>query len=237
MEYYYTPPEKVSPEGNKLEIDEFEYRHLVKVLRKREGDVITVTDGQLNIYECIITGIYKDKLTCDIREKKRNLYEPATHISLFLSPLRNSDRFEFAVEKAVELGAYSIHPVISEHTVNKTALSGNKLERLRKIIIGAMGQSQRCLLPVLHETVTFDEMLAGTGSFDDRIVMYEFAEGSRRYEHKPRQKVALLIGPEGGFSKTEIEKLKNNNWQVLSLGERKLRAETAAIVSVFDILK
>ncbi|MEO8665640.1 MAG: RsmE family RNA methyltransferase [Ignavibacteria bacterium] len=236
MEYYYTPGKNVDAEKNNLVIDDFEFKHLTKVLRKRTGDSITVTDGERNIYHCKITSIDKDKLACDILSKEYDLYEPKARVTLYLSPLRNASRFEFAVEKAVELGVTAIKPLISEFTLNKVMLSSTKMERINKIIIGAMGQSQRCVLPSFQNAVTFNEMIGIEKEQKNKIVMYEMSEDTTELKFNGGTDVSLLIGPEGGFSKGEIDLLKKNNWQVRSLGSRKLRAETAAVVSVFDII-
>ncbi|MBK8550934.1 MAG: 16S rRNA (uracil(1498)-N(3))-methyltransferase [Ignavibacteria bacterium] len=237
MEYYYTKKENVDPEKKQLVVDDFEFKHLVKVLRKQPGEEITITDGECNIYHCIIKIIGKDKIHCEITGTDFNLFEPKVNVSLYISPLRNAARFEFAIEKAVELGIYSIHPVITDYTVNKNIPGRSKSDRLKKIIISAMSQSQRCFLPVLYDTVTFSDMISNTKDLKNKIVMYEFSDD--RSGIKPNNEtegLSVLIGPEGGFSENEISLLKENNWQVKSLGERKLRAETAAIVSIFDII-
>lgn len=237
MEYYFTKRENIDTEKNKLVVDNFEYKHLVRVLRKKEGDELTITDGERNIYNCRIIKINKDNLSCEIISKDFNLYEPDINISLYIAPLRNSGRFEFAIEKAVELGVSSIHPVITEFTVSKTSAGFSKAERLKKIIIGAMGQSQRCLLPKLYETIDFKKMIDETAAEKNKIVMYEYSHDSTEIKlNKESEGLCLLIGPEGGFSNSEIQSLQENNWHVKSLGKRKLRAETAAIVSVFDII-
>ncbi len=238
MEYYYTPGYKVNQENNTLLIDDdFEYRHLVKVLRKREGDRIDITDGERNVYHCEIIHIDKFIIECNILSREYNVFEPEVNLHLYIAPLKNSDRFEFAVEKAVELGVVSITPVITKNTVKKMSQKETNLQRLHRIIISAMGQSQRCLLPKLDNIITFGELLDRERGNKNRIVMYEFSEKDSKFVYDNTSKdVYLLIGPEGGFSKEEIEKLRESGWQAASLGERKLRAETAAIVSVFQIL-
>jgi len=238
MEYYYTPKENVNLEKNELLIDGFEFKHLTRVLRKAVGDLIIVTDGLLNIYECKISKIENSRIICKIIDTKYNLYEPDINISLFISPLKNISRFEFAIEKSVELGVKSIQPVITEHTVSKNLFGNSKMERLNKIVIGAMGQSQRCYLPVLNNTMSFNEMVSSTAGGKNKIVMYEFSDDTAKYViDSPSKDVALLIGPEGGFSSDEISTLSAHGWRVRSLGERKLRTETAAIISLHDIFR
>lgn len=243
MEYYYTPKENIDESKNQLIIDDFEYKHLAKVLRKKTGDLVTITDGCRNIYHCRIDNIDSKIILCEIIKKVYNLFEPRLEIVLCISPLRNMDRLEFAIEKAVELGVYCIQPVITEFTISKNILSDSKIKRIRKIIIGAMGQSQRCLLPEFKNAVSLNELIKDSKSKQNKIVMYESTESKDdlnlnklKIENNVSEKCYLLIGPEGGFSKAEIALLENNNWMIASLGERKLRAETAAIVSVYNLI-
>ncbi|MCB0721977.1 MAG: 16S rRNA (uracil(1498)-N(3))-methyltransferase [Ignavibacteriae bacterium] len=238
MEYYYTPKKNIDISGKSLFIDgDFEYRHLAKVLRKKPGDSIDVTDGELNIYRCEITDISKEQIRCNIKQIETDLYEPDKRIHLYIAPLKNLDRYEFAVEKAVELGVYSVTPVITERTINKSIFNETKLNRLHRISISAMGQSQRCFLPKINNIIKFDDLLDSTMSNKNRIVMYEFSEKDAKFVYDDSSRdVFLLIGPEGGFSEVEVDRLKNSGWQAGSLGERKLRAETAAVVAVFEIL-
>lgn len=237
MEYYYTNTENINIEKGELIIDGFEYRHLVRVLRKKTGDDIVITDGKRNIFKCIIVKINKASIICAINEVLYNLYEPELKIRLCVPLLRNSDRFEFLIEKAVELGVYEIQPVISGYTVPKEGLTSSKSERLRKIMIAAMGQAQRCYLPQLKDEITLTELISLTKNDINKIVMYEFAgKTSEKDALNYSDKLTILVGPEGGFSSEEIASLKENRWQILSLGERKIRSETAGIISVFYFL-
>jgi 16S rRNA (uracil1498-N3)-methyltransferase len=103
--------------------------------------------------------------------------------------------------------------------------------------MSAMGQSQRCYLPKVNNIITFDRLIEDTTSNKNRIVMYEFSEKDTKFVYDGSSKdVFLLIGPEGGFTEEEISGLLESGWQVGSLGDRKLRAETAAIVSIFEII-
>lgn len=238
MEYYYTPKKNINTVKNTLIIDDdFEYRHLAKVLRKKPGDKIDVTDGELGIYRCEISEITKDNIRCRITNVEHDLYEPDKKIHLYLSPLKSADRFEFAIEKAVELGVHSITPVVTHRTINKSPFNETKLNRLHRISMSAMGQSQRCYLPKVNNIITFDRLKEDTTSNKNRIVMYEFSEKDTKFVYDGESKdVFLLIGPEGGFTEEEISGLRDSGWQVGSLGDRKLRSETAAIVSIFEIL-
>ena len=237
MEYYFTERNNIFENSKELIIAKRGYKHLVKVLRKKKGDIIFVTDGKLNLYNCEIESIEKDKLRCRIIKKEHNINEPSLNVKLFISHLKNMNRFEMAIEKSVELGVKEIFPVITEHTINKKGLSDSRLNRLRGIITSAMEQSQRCYLPKLHASLDFAGMLNASKDCKKKIVMYELA-GSKNIikTEKNEKEIALLIGPEGGFSKVEIKILIENNWQVKSISSRKLRAETAAIVSLYELL-
>jgi len=238
MEYYFTEEKNVDSLNSRLIVEGFEYKHLVRVLRKKEGDTITITDGNRNIYYCKIVEITKDKIVCKIINNDYNLYEPELKLYLFVSPLRNSDRFEFLIEKVVELGVFEIYPVVSKYTVLNNRFSETKMNRLRKIIISAMGQSQRCYLPIIHNTIKFEDILEITKDKFNKIVYYEHNGNIISNVGKnSTDEIYILIGPEGGFDKLEIDILVYNNWHVESLGKRKLRAETAAIISVFEQLK
>ena len=207
-------------------------------MRKKQNDIINITDGLRNIYVCKIVNILRDSVLCEITETKYNLNEPKVKLRLYVSPLRNSDRFEFLIEKAVELGVYEIQTVISKHTLQKEAFSKTKMERMQKIMISAMGQSQRCYLPAIHNTMTLNDMIFKSEKYINKFVYYEYAECKEGIITKldNDENICILTGPEGGFDESEIQQLTNNGWKVRSLGERKLRAETAAIISVFENL-
>ena len=237
MVYYYTEPKNVSAGSEELTLTGSEYEHVVKVLRKKEGEELTVTDGEGNVFLCVLSVIREGKALCTIHGKQRDLFEPLVRVRLFISPLKSRERFEFAIEKTVELGVDSIVPVITKHTVKKADYTGKKSERIRKIIIRAMCQSQRCRLTEFHESVKLKDLLVDTQFDLKKVVMYEFSDVKETIESFEDSKfVSLLIGPEGGFDEDEIKMLVKNGWKTKSLGSRKLRAETAAIVSVHEIL-
>ncbi len=237
MEYYYTKPENIDEKNAVLTVSGQDSKHISKVLRKKTGNIVKITDGCRNIYTSRIVEINKDSVLCSILDKSYNLFEPEMNLMLFAAPLRNQDRFEFLVEKAVEIGVGEITPVITQNTVVKSVFSDNKIERLKKIMIHAMGQSQRCFLPRLNDAVTLDDIVKMTAIFNNKIVFYEFAESAGGFVKADNDKdVCVLFGPEGGFDKKEIDLLVENNWQVRSLGERKLRSETAVILGIYEII-
>lgn len=237
MEFYYTDRTNIDEKSGIILVKDESFKHLVKVLRKKTNDVITVTDGNYNVYDCLITDVGKNTLRCKITYKHTEHNEPSETVTLFLSQLRNLDRFEFAMEKSVELGINSIYPVISDYVVNKTPFPETKIKRFKKIIISAAEQSQRCFIPRIHNSICFNEMLYLSNNFESRIAMYEFAKPEERISDiKKYNNTALFIGPEGGLSDNEVLKLKENKWCLKSLGKRKIRAETAAIISLSKLI-
>lgn len=231
MEYYYTPKMYVS--ASSLTIVDDEARHLSRVLRKNIGEKIFVTDGEGCIYETVINEASKDLIECSVINKAFMLNEPERKINLYLSLLKNPDRFEFAIEKAVELGVNSIHPVITEHTINKTR---NKAERWQAIALAAMKQSQRCVLPKVYEPVEFDIAITNSGGSlkliaDEKDTIQGRTEISK-IEKNEQSEIDLFIGPEGGFSAGEAENALSKGFKVVDLGKRKYRSETAAIYAI-----
>jgi len=257
MEYYYTPKEYISP--GSLTIVDDEAKHLGRVLRKKSGEEIFVTDGEGNLYKTKISGISKELIECNIIDKFFNLNEPEIKITLYPALIKNPARFEFIIEKAVELGVYEIQPVITENVVNKPS---DKTERWQQIALSAMKQSQRCYLPKVSTPASFAEAVSGARS-DIKVIADErnFEESAHIKSicaglesalpvvgvvtnneadvgHKTNigETIDLFIGPEGGFTKEEIDSALLNNFKILNLGARKYRSETAAILSIGFLL-
>ncbi len=238
MEYYYVSEDDVNLKDKTLIVKGEEYKHLSKILGKKIGEEITFTDGKGAIYESIVVHISKTLIECHIININKVINDTELKLILICSPLKNPSRFEFLIEKAVELGVDKILPVISDNTVVKAAFSKEKLKRLNKISQVSSLLSQRCYFPKIENSISFKDMLSKTSKSVNKIFMYEFADSGKNnaLSINPTNEIYVLIGPEGGFSKREVELLEENEWQVHSLGDRKVRAETAAIISVYKIL-
>lgn len=237
MEYYYIPKENISSKS--LLITGEEAEHLGKVLRKKEGEEIYVTDGDYNLYKVSIGRTSKDFIECDIIDHLRNVNEPSIKISLYQSLLKNPSRFDFVIEKAVEMGVYEIFPLITKNVINKETA---RIKRWQSIALSAMKQSQRCYLPRVHEPVNLKHVIEKMLTGNIKIIAHE-KEGTGNLtladitqEIKQAQEIALLIGPEGGFTDLEIVQAVQCGYRVLNLGKRKLRSETAAIAASGIIL-
>lgn len=233
MEYYYTPKQYIS--SGSLTIVDDEAKHLARVLRKQAGAEIFVTDGLGNLFKTSISSVNKAVIECKIIERYTGLNEPKKKIILFQSLLKSPDRFEFAIEKSVELGVHEIYPLITDNVINKVA---NKVERWQAIALAAMKQSQRCRLPLVHPPVEFKETIAKTSSplrliADERD---EFTHEGEKTEIKSlindSAGIDLFIGPEGGFTKDETSLALESGFRVFNMGKRKYRSETAALLGV-----
>jgi 16S rRNA (uracil1498-N3)-methyltransferase len=240
MEYYYTTTENIS--GDSLVITGEEAIHLNKVLRKNPGEEIFVTDGRKNLYKTIIEKISKAEIVCRIIEKYYDVNEPKLNIHLYQSLLKNPARFEFAIEKSVELGVNEITPLITENTINKKR---DKVSRWQSIALSAMKQSQRCYLPIVNQPMKFADAIKSRNS-EIKIVAHEKeTEDYLTFENlrninetlRPSQgaqadltSISIFIGPEGGFTDDEINTAASSGAKFLNLGKRKYRSETAAVV-------
>jgi 16S rRNA (uracil1498-N3)-methyltransferase len=236
MEYYYTPQENIS--GSKLEITGDEAKHLSKVLRKSAGEEIYVTDGKYNLYKTKIISADTKKIDCAIIEKIENTTEPQKKVFLYQSLLKNPSRFEFAIEKCTELGVYEIIPLISEHVINKTS---SKTERWQSIALSAMKQSQRTYLPAVIYPLNFEEAVKENPGNSLSLIAHEQEIHDSVYirdlgSTDEYDSIRVFIGPEGGFSKSEIDLAISLGFKVLNMGNRKYRSETAAILACGLIL-
>tara|TARA_B110000046_G_scaffold63705_2_gene71184 strand:+ start:1162 stop:1869 length:708 start_codon:yes stop_codon:yes gene_type:complete len=219
---------------NTLQItfDKIESRHIVKVLRKKEGDAIYITNGKGQVFNCKITIANDKKCLVSIlgKEEKKQFKDYYLHVAI--APTKNNDRLEWFIEKATEIGIDEITPIICQNSERKII----KKERLEKIIVAAMKQSLKFYLPKLNEAVSFSEFLKKKQKGDIYIAHCE--ESEKKYLKsviKPKDSVTILVGPEGDFTVTEISESIAKNHIPITLGINRLRTETAALVAVQNI--
>jgi len=232
MEYYYVEKGEVS--GNKLTIKGDEAGHLIRVLRKKIGDEIFVTDGERNLYKSMIIRAGKE-IECEVIEKSYNIDEPELKVTLLPALLRNPARFEFIIEKATELGVYKITPIITENVVAVR----NRQERWQSIALSAMKQSRRCYLPKVSEPLEFGEAIKSVESNELKLLAHEKDGTPIREEISDlsnTKSACLLVGPEGGFTVDEVRKARGAGFRVVKLGKRKLRSETAAMAILCTLI-
>ncbi len=205
------------------------HTHAAYSLRIRKDDYITVFDGKGVEYSCKVKDVKKDRTELEIFDKKINAGETKTELSLYLSVIKQ-DRFEFAVQKATELGVSRIVPVYSEYTQRGGNLN---LDRLTRIAISACEQCGRSRIPEIGQSIEFDELL-------ERVSRSYFIFPWEREMNgnigdaidKSQKEVSVFIGPEGGITEAEKNKLVGVGAHSVTLGPRILRAETAAITAL-----
>lgn len=217
------------------ELNEQESRHCIKVLRHKTGDQIHAIDGLGSKYLCEIREANPKHVGLGILSEEIGWGEQPTNIQLAISPLRLRDRFEWAIEKAVELGVHEIHPILCERTdVYKAKF---KVERIANILISATKQCKRSRIPILYESKSLGAFLAQSESELKLMGFCEALTPLKEFESKieAAHTISLIIGPEGDFTDTEVMQAKAKGVEMISLGENRLRTETAAIHSLASI--
>lgn len=230
MQLFYNPD--INIDSSEFSFDKEESKHISKVLRKKEGDILFVTNGlgQLFYSEIILASEKKCtvKITKTETQKTTEFY---THIAV--APTKMNERFEWFLEKATEIGINEITPIICDHSERKSI----KTERFDKIIQSAMKQSNQFFLPKLNEPISFKDFI---NKQNDGVLCIAHCEESNKKllkeVVKPKTKHTILIGPEGDFSTKEIELALKNNYIPVSLGNTRLRTETAALVACHSIV-
>ena len=205
------------------------YHQIVRVLRRREGDVVEMLDNSGFEYRCVIQNIGKSDLTLNVESKKLNLAEPEIYVTLYQSLLKK-DKMEWVFEKCAEIGVSHFVPVLSEHSVK---LNFN-MDRARKILKEAAEQCGRGKIPELSEVMSFKEAAAQVGSSGAlNVFLHEASENILTGLTIEFKNINLFVGPEGGFSENEANIAGENNFKIISISRRVLRAETAAVAGSF----
>ncbi len=219
-------------EGNYGFMDAEEAAHCIKVLRKGVGDTVFCIDGKGGYYEGRIEKIAKTGVTVLLLNRTENYGEKQKgKVILAASPLRQKERFEWLIEKATELGVDEIYPVISRYTITDNV----KPERLNNIIVSAAKQCKRARFPVLHKNVRFEDFVSLSLQTDLNLIAYCEAKlplNAFQTEIQQCPKTLIMIGPEGDFSIQEMELAQKKDFRSVSLGESRLRTETAGIFAL-----
>ena len=218
----------VEIDGDWIQLDEFDTKHCLKVLRKKPGDCIDVTDGKGVIYLCELQAIDQRKLKVHVLSKKINPL-PIIKLAIAIAPTKNQDRLEWFVEKSIEIGISEIF-IINTSRTEKTHL---KYDRLQRIAIAAMKQSYNVHLPIIHGLASFSKVLSNFEHYKHKFIAHCLHPQNHLASFLPLEDSAvLLIGPEGDFTFDEVAQCLKADFQEVSLGDSRLRTETAAIVGV-----
>ncbi|MBO6881783.1 16S rRNA (uracil(1498)-N(3))-methyltransferase [Winogradskyella sp.] len=229
MQLFYNP--NISENDSVFSFDKDESRHIVKVLRKKVGDQLHITNGKGWLFEAELISADAKHCSVDITSKslqpKRNF-----HLHLAVAPTKMNDRYEWFLEKATEIGIEEITPIICDNSERKVV----KLERFERIIQSAMKQSLQCYLPKLNAPMSFQDFVNQEFSGQKFIAHCEETDKkSLKSELITNEDCILLIGPEGDFSVKEIEMALAANYIPVTLGDTRLRTETAAITACHSV--
>ncbi len=225
MQLFYTP--EIDLNSTSFTFDKDESKHIVKVLRKSEGDRLQITDGQGHIYQARIETADPSQCRVQILDARKQVPK-RHHLHLAVAPTKNNNRYEWFVEKATEIGAHEITPLICDRSEKKNV----KLERLEKLVVSAMKQSLRTFLPKINEPITFKEFVQTQREGSCFIAHCEEEERSDlKRRITPDTPITILIGPEGDFTEPEIKLSYEHGYMPVTLGEARLRTETAALVA------
>jgi 16S rRNA (uracil1498-N3)-methyltransferase len=229
MQLFYNP--NITETTTQFSFDKEESRHIAKVLRKMVGDILHITNGNgwLFTAEIMVSDI-KNCMATVVSKEFKSKHNYTLHLAV--APTKMNDRYEWFLEKATEIGIDSITPIICDHSERKVV----KLDRFEKILQSAMKQSLNCYLPKLNEPIAFKDYIEKSHNGQLFIAHCEETDKkSLKQQLQPNQTVTILIGPEGDFSVKEIETALANHFIPVTLGNTRLRTETAAIVACHSV--
>ena len=226
--------EAINTTDNSITFSKEESRHIVKVLRKTEGDHLFITNGKGYLFKAEITLATTNKTIAQITETEIQ-EKPTLNIHLAVAPTKMNDRYEWFLEKATEIGIQEVTPIICDHSERKVI----KVDRYRKIIQSATKQSLRYHIPVINEPIPINQFIKEHSN--DTLLIAHCENTDRKslkniLKDNQSNSFTILIGPEGDFSTKEIELAINNNYQPVTLGKTRLRTETAAVVATHSIV-
>ena len=227
MQLFYVP--KI--EGEFAYFDEVEARHCVQVLRKKAGDTVHFVDGRGGFYEGIIEETAKKNCVAKIVDTKPDGQTRSYKLHIAIAPTKNIARLEWFLEKATEIGIDSITPIVCDHS-ERTKL---RLDRLEKVVVAAMKQSLKATLPTVNALTRFKDFLATVNASQAQLFIAHCEESDKislQANYQKGKNVIILIGPEGDFSTSEIHLANEHGFRSITLGNSRLRTETAGVVAV-----
>ncbi len=224
MQLFYVP----NISGAEVTLDETESKHAIRVLRLQNGTQVEIIDGAGGFYKAQITDANPKKCRLKIIESQKEFGKKDYHLHIAIAPTKNNDRYEWFLEKATEIGIDEITPLLTSHSERKTI----NPERFEKILVSAMKQSLKAYLPKLND-ITHIRQLVTNNKTENRFIAYcdDIQKTHLKDLTIQGKNTLILIGPEGDFSPEEIQMAIENGFKVVSLGEARLRTETAGIVA------
>ena len=225
---FYTP----DIQGLRYTLNEEESAHAVRVLRLKAGDAITLVDGKGGWYKALIIEPHPKRCETEITEQRTEYGKRPYRLHIGIAPTKNIDRFEWFIEKATEIGIDEITPLLCERSERKHI----QTERLQRVMIAAMKQSQKAYLPQLNEMTPFNKWLKPSGQGNSYIAHCN--DGDRqllKIVYQLGQDAVIAIGPEGDFSMQEVTQALDCGFQGISLGASRLRTETAGVAACYGV--
>jgi len=229
MNLFYTP----DLTGSTYHLNGEESNHLIRVLRFKKGETIFLTDGKGTLFKASLANDDPKACLVDIIETTFEYGKRNYSLHIGIAPTKNIERFEWFLEKATEIGIDEITPVICEHSERREV----KPERLKKVIVAAMKQSVKTYLPELHPAKSFKDFVSGYLPGQKFICTVAGKEKNNllKNSYTTGMTPLILIGPEGDFSISELSLAEENHYRKVSLGESRLRTETAGIAACHTI--
>ena len=229
MELFYS--DNIS--AGQVFLDQEQSTHCVRVLRHREGDVISVIDGLGSLFECRLVDANHKAAVATVVSETPDFGAHPYHLTMAVCPTKNIDRFEWFAEKATEIGVDVIAPVFGDRSERRVL----KTDRIRRLAVSATKQSLKGRVPEVREPVSVAEFVASAPEGSLKLICYCEDDESRRVSVQEAlaasdaREVMVLIGPEGDFSPEEIAAALSSGWKPVHLGSSRLRTETAAVVA------
>ena len=233
MARFFVDKDKIGEKS--IILDGENHQHMSRVLRMREGDSLTICDGEKTDYICTVSSISKKEAICEIVSAEENKNESSVSVTLFQGVPKGA-KMDLIIQKCVELGAVKIVPFISKRTV---AAAKGKFDRFQKISLEAAKQSGRGIVPEVCEIVSFEDAADELCRCDLPIIAYEESHGftlKDALRGSSPKSIGIMIGPEGGFEKEEVQAAESAGAKVVSLGNRILRTETAGLSVISNIM-
>jgi 16S rRNA (uracil1498-N3)-methyltransferase len=229
MHLFYTPD--IDAASSHYYLNEEESKHCIKVLRLVRGDNIGLIDGRGNFYTAAIADPHPKRTGLEIITVQSDFNKRNHYLHIAIAPTKNIERLEWFLEKATEIGIDEISLIICQRSERKEA----KVDRLGKIITSAIKQSVKAYHPLLNEPVSFGKLIKAPFDGQKFIAHCDGDRSALKDLFKPFGRYLVLIGPEGDFTPKEVGDALNNNFKAISLGESRLRTETAALEACFEL--
>ncbi len=234
MYQFFVEPHQI--QDKMIVIGGSDVNHIKNVLRMKVGEEISVSNGMDGKeYRCGIAAFEEDRIVCELRFIKEDGVELPSRVYLFQG-LPKADKMEMIIQKCVELGVHAVVPVAAKRCVVKLddKKAKSKISRWQGIAEAAAKQSKRRIVPEIMDVMTFRQAIQFVKDFDVKLIPYELAEDMKKTREivsnlQPGQRIAVFIGPEGGFEETEVQEAMENGTEPITLGRRILRTETAGL--------